>query len=159
MDVDSTLNVPLAGNTRQTLSINNHPLLVQWRADYIARLAALSKLPEVEWFWATAWLYDAERHLDPLWGIESSGVLEWDADDERDAGQFGKSSAIRSMQEDFPCAWVFVDDWAISDELLRLPWWREMAQSADVLLIRCNQWTGVNAEEIGAIEAFVERWG
>lgn len=80
-----------------------------YNKEIIARLAALSHSPHVDFVWLTAWRAAAPHALDELLGIKSLGYLPWEKK-MSDHSQFFKQIAILKEQEVAPSKFVWIDD-------------------------------------------------
>ena len=152
-DVDGTLATPPYGpHVSAELSVRCYNLVIHWNPEVIQRLAALSRNPSIEWWWLTAWGQDAVELLDPLWGIESAGVIDW-SEPVGDYSHFSKRLAVVDDQALDPTAFIWMDDLALKNLTPDLGLFR-----GDALLVPVNEHVGVTVTDVRGIEDFVSRW-
>lgn len=149
-DVDGTLAV---GKFHRHLTaevvVQGHALTIRWRPDVVEPLAALSHLRGIEWWWLTAWGADAVTLLDPLWGINSAGVIDW-AEPFGDWMHVTKRRAVIADQELDPTPFVWMDDVALQKLEEGSP-----LRRGDSLLISVNDLVGVTLDDVEAVKEFL----
>lgn len=152
-DVDGTLNVyQYQRHLTADVEARGYTIPVRWNEEVIERLAKISQLDSVEWWWLTAWGQDARDVLDPLWGIESTGVMDW-GEEPGDALHRSKWLPVRADQDAHRTPFVWMDDMALRDLTPD-----EFVTREDALFLSCNELIGIQPEDVDRIDAFIERW-
>ena len=90
-------------------------MLFWWDKGVVARLAALSHSPNVDFVWLSSWRVSAPHQLDALLGIKSVGYLPWQRKMADYAHAF-KREAVLEDQKASPSDFVWIDDHA------NIPW-------------------------------------
>lgn len=101
----------MKADVRETIHIEelDKPYTFVSYSHIIERIRELSQRPDLDFVWLTSWRDKAPRYLDPLFGIESLGYLDFDLR-MSDYSQMFKRTAIIKDQKKNPSSFVWLED-------------------------------------------------
>lgn len=156
LDVDGVINAVCFGVPDGYKRIRANGYEITYDPAIIARIRRLHDSGAVEVRWLTTWCSDADTFLaEPLQMVRSL-VVEGELD-HRIASGWWKSTAARRVSDANPDAaliWTD-DDLSYSESKGEVDWLRE--RTGPTLAISTNPMTGLTADNLDRIEAFVER--
>lgn len=159
-DVDGVLNI--ASRTtksitskvilRQLPSIGQRlapvPLRIRWRESVVAQLAVLP----VSFIWLTTWNYQAVRILEPLMGIRSEHVLEYDMNWKEFRTHPNKYNLLRLHQSQAPSPFIWIDD--VATQHYDASHWPDSSQH---LVLRPHKKFGITDDHMKSIGEFISK--
>lgn len=125
------------------------PLRIRWRETIVNQLSTLP----VSFVWLTTWNYQAVRILEPLMGIRSEHVLEYDMTWKEFRTHPNKYNLLRLHQSLNPTPFIWIDD--IATQHYHADHWKDPSQH---LVIRPEKKFGITNEHMASISEFTKNY-
>lgn len=124
---------------------------IRWSPTAIEHLNSFN----IEIVWLSSWKASGPEILDPLYGLNSSGFLDWDYQ-KGDYFDAGKYRALMADQAANPRPFIWADDVATCN--FKSSVWRKQMNREDFLILQTSERFGLNVHHLTKMAEFIQNY-